>query len=183
MRQRLLILAVSLAAAAALAGCGSPAADNASGPSTTEAVSPPTTGRPCSEGGTNTAEPSFYQDQFSTQAEPLSRDIATYRTAVTADDNQAIQDASSTLYSEITVGLTMAQNGSWGCYSPLALQDLETATNEVAPLFNDLDAAESECCGHTSAEAPALIEQITPKLADYINTLNAYSAQFGGEQV
>lgn len=185
MRTRFTVLILLVAAAGTLAGCSSSSSsDTAADASSTTQSEPTTTSLTCAQGATNTAQPSFYQEQFNPQAQSLRRDIASYRSAVDADDTSAMQNAASTLYSEIASDATMAQDATaWGCYDPAVLQSLVDATNAVTPLFDNLNSALSGCCGHTAAEAPALIEQIKPKLGDYISAMDGYSAQFGGDRI
>lgn len=132
----------------------------------------------------NFAAPEFYRQQYDpSTAKLLQKDVAAYRSAVSSADNAQIGQSAGTLYSEVLSDAGMAKSGVFGCYNPAVLQALDSAANDVAPVFDNLSSAAVGCCGHSPGEVAGLISQADPKLRNFIAALNTYASQFGGMQV
>jgi hypothetical protein len=135
--------------------------------------------------GPNSAAPEFYQEQYNPSvAKPLTKDLATYHTAVASGDPKQIGDAAGTLYSEISSNVNMfVTQKLFGCYSPAVLAGLQQATNTLASSYDSINGAAANLGGKTPADVPGLVSQAKPQEKAYIDALNAYASQFGGQQV
>jgi hypothetical protein len=135
--------------------------------------------------GPNPAAPEFYQEQYGPAvAKPLTKDLATYHSAVTSGDPKEIGDAAGTLYSEISVNVNMFNTQKlFGCYSPLVLASLHQATDPLAATYDSINGAGASLGGKTPDDLPGLVFQARPQEKAYIDALNAYASQFGGQQV
>jgi hypothetical protein len=135
--------------------------------------------------GPNPAAPEFYQEQYNPAvAKPLTKDLATYHSAVGSGDPKEIGEAASTLYSEISSNVNMfVTQKLFGCYSPATLASLQQATNTLAPTFDSIASAAANIGGKTPDDLPGLVFQARPQEKAYIDALNAYASQFGGQQV
>lgn len=128
--------------------------------------------------GPNPAAPELYRAQYdSSVADVLTKDFATYRSAVASNDPSQINDAAGPLYSEISVDVNMfATQKLFGCYSPAVLASLQRATDALAPTYNNINSA-------VPGEVPGLVSRAKPQEKAFIDALNAYSSQFGGQRV
>jgi hypothetical protein len=135
--------------------------------------------------GPNPAAPEFYQEQYNPAvAKPLTKDLATYHSAVGSGDPKEIGEAAGTLYSEISSNVNMfVTQKLFGCYSPAALASLQQAANTLAPTYDSISGAAAGLGGKTSGDVPGLVTQAKPQEKAYIDALNAYASQFGGQQV
>lgn len=133
----------------------------------------------------NDAAPEFYRKQFADGlADNLKQKLSVYDSAVESDDPQQIATAAGDLYSEIEgdVGMTRLPQ-LFGCYSPAVLNGLQNATDAFAPTLDAMSCAGANACGRTRDELPGLLRQAEPLEKMYVEALNAYAAQFGGEQM
>jgi hypothetical protein len=141
----------------------------------------------CSGGGKpeRLASPDFYQNQYSAGlAKSLKKDLSVYDAAVAANDMKGAGVAGGTLYSEILMDLKMIDNPVlFGCYSSTVQTGVQNATNAWSPILDTMSCAGPSSCGHNVSEMPALIAQSTPLEKVYINAINAYASQFGGQQI
>jgi hypothetical protein len=71
----------------------------------------------------------------------------------------------------------------FGCYDPSVLKGLENATDAFAPTLDAMSCAGASMCGHTPAEMSGLLAQAKPQEKVFIDAVNVYAAQFGGEQM
>jgi hypothetical protein len=71
----------------------------------------------------------------------------------------------------------------FGCYSPAVLASLQQATNTLASSYDSINGAAANLGGKTPADVPGLVSQAKPQEKAYIDALNAYASQFGGQQV
>lgn len=135
--------------------------------------------------GPNPAEPEFYQEQYNPSvADQLTQDLQTYNAAVASGDPQQIGQAAGTLYSEIsTYPMMFSTQTPFGCYNPLVLTNLQQPTNAFATTLDNITSAAASIDGKTPNDVPGLVSQAEPQETAYINALNAYASQFGGEQV
>jgi hypothetical protein len=135
--------------------------------------------------GPNSAAPEFYQRQYNASvAESLTKDLATYHSAVASGDAQQIGDAAGTLYSEISSNVDMfVTQRLFGCYDPTVLNSLKQATNTLASTFDSINGASAGLGGETPSDIPRLVSQAKPQEKAYIDAVNLYASQFGGQQV
>lgn len=128
--------------------------------------------------GPNPAAPEFYQQQYNPSvAQPLTKEFAAYRSAVASGDLQQIRDAAGSLYSDVLGDPKMFERQvPFGCYSPAVLSGVQHAAEALAPTLDSINSA-------SASDLPGLISQAKPQVKAYIDALNAYASQFGGQQV
>jgi hypothetical protein len=128
--------------------------------------------------GPNPAAPEFYRQQYNRAvAQPLTKEFAAYRSAVASGDLQQIGDAAGTLYSDVHGDPNKFQTqNSFGCYSPAVLAGVQQAADALAPTLDQISSA-------AAGDLPDLLSQAKPQVKAYIDALNAYASQFGGQQV
>jgi hypothetical protein len=137
-----------------------------------------------SQRGLNKAAPEFYQQQYDPSvARPLTKDLATYHSAVASGDPKQIGEAAGTLYSEISSYPAMFGSAVFGCYSPAVLTSLQQATDPLAATYDSINGAAANLGGKTPSDVSGLVAQARPQERAYINALNTYASQFGGQQV
>ena len=131
------------------------------------------------------ASPEFYQNQYSAAlVKTLKKDLSVYDAAVAANDMKAAGAAGGMLYSEIFTDLKMIDDPAlFGCYSPTVQTALRNATNAWSPILDTMSCAGPSSCGHNVSEMPALVAQSAPLEKVYIDAINAYASQFGGQQI
>jgi hypothetical protein len=130
--------------------------------------------------GKNPAEPEFYQEQYNPSvAQPLTKYFAEYRSAVASGDVEQIGEAAGALYSEVAVKPRMFETQTlFGCYDPSVLASVQQATDALAPIYDDINSA-----APNQAEVTGLVSKAKPLERTYIDALNVYASQFGGQQV
>jgi hypothetical protein len=135
--------------------------------------------------GANPAAREFYQEQYDPSvAKPLTKDLAAYHSAVASGDPKDVGDAAGTLYSKISSDVDMfVTQKLFGCYSPAVLASLQQATNTLASSYDSIDGAAANLGGKTPADVPGLVSHAKPQEKAYIDALNAYASQFGGQRV
>jgi hypothetical protein len=135
--------------------------------------------------GPNPAAPEFYQERYNASvAEPLTKDLATFRDAVPSRDPRQIGPAAETLRSDISLYNTMFGTQTlFGCYSPAVLASLQQATDTLAPTFNTIVSAAASSDDKTPSDISGFVSRALPQEMGYIQALNAYAFQFGGQQV
>jgi hypothetical protein len=128
--------------------------------------------------GPNPAAPEFYRQQYNRAvAQPLTKEFAAYRSAVASGDLQQIGDAAGTLYSDVHGDPNKFETqNSFGCYSPAVLAGVQQAADALAPTLDQISSA-------AAGDLPDLLSQAKPQVKAYIDALNAYASQFGGQQV
>ena len=135
--------------------------------------------------GPNPAAPEFYKGRYDARvAEPLTRDLATLRDAVPGRDPRAIGPAAAKLHTDISSYQPMlGTQTSFGCYSPAVLASLQQATDALAPTLNTIVRAAAKSDDKTPSDITGFVSRAMPQEMSYIQALNAYAAQFGGQQV
>jgi hypothetical protein len=128
--------------------------------------------------GPNPAAPESYRQQYNRAvALPLTKEFAAYRSAVASGDLQQIGDAAGTLYSDVHGDPNKFETqNSFGCYSPAVLAGVQQAADALAPTLDQISSA-------AAGDLPDLLSQAKPQVKAYIDALNAYASQFGGQQV
>ncbi|MBZ4521822.1 hypothetical protein [Mycobacterium avium] len=133
----------------------------------------------------NPAKPDFYQRQYSAAVSvPLRNHFAAYQSAADSDDPQQTGRTANILYGEIETDLMMFGTQTWfGCYDPGVLAILQQSADTFAATLDDISGAAANFSGKTPEDVPALVAQAQPQGKAYIDALNAYAGQFGGEQI
>jgi hypothetical protein len=72
---------------------------------------------------------------------------------------------------------------SFGCYSPAVLASLQQATDALASTFNTVVSAAANSDDKTPRDITRFVSRAMPHEMGYIQALNAYASQFGGQQV
>jgi hypothetical protein len=173
-----------LGIATALAACGSsgtPSGSSSSGVITTISGNETCAGRP----GQNDGSPDAYRQQYSTGlAKELKSTISTYEAAVQSGDSQQIADAAGALAAEIRADAHLVTIPRlYGCYNPKVLASLQKSTDTLATTLDALSCAGVNMCNRNQAEVPRLLVQEKPQERSYVEAINTYAAQFGGEQL
>lgn len=131
------------------------------------------------------ASPDFYQQQYASGlANQLNDRLKTYDAALDSTDPHHIGDAASALDSEIRADARLVNVPRlYGCYDPKILTGLQNATNAFADTLDALSCAGNNLCNRKPTEVPGLVAQAKPQERTYVQAINAYAAQFGGEQL
>jgi len=129
----------------------------------------------------NPAAPNFYREQYNTLvAEPLTKDLATFRDAAPSNDPNQIEPAAGTLSDEISrESVRFGAQTSFGCYSHAVLERLQTPTDALTRILR----ATADPGGKPPSDMFNCVTQARRLLWAYIDALNAYASQFGGQQV
>lgn len=171
--------------ALALTACGSsrtPASSSSSGRVATTLAS----GDTC-QGRTapNEATPEFYRQQYAEGlADPLEERLKTYGSAASSGDPHRIGDAAAALDTDIRADARLVNVPRlYGCYDKAMLTGLQNATEAFATTLDALSCAGANMCNRKPTEVPRLVAQAAPQERTYVESLDAYAAQFGGEQL
>jgi hypothetical protein len=137
------------------------------------------------EQGPNPAAPESYQSQYnSSVAKPVTKDLAAYDAAVASGDPKQIWQTAGTLSNDISqTPMIFGNQTPFGCYDPPVLTGLQRATNTFATALDSIKGAAAGLGGKTPSDVPGLVSQAKPQERAYVDALNAYAAQFGGQQV
>ena len=135
--------------------------------------------------GPNPAAPESYQSQYkSSVAKPVTKDLAAYQAAVASGDPKQIWQTAGTLSSDISqTPMMFGTQTPFGCYDPAVLTSLQQATNTFASTLDSIKGAAAGLGGKTPSDVPGLVSQAKPQERAYVDALNAYASQFGGQQV
>jgi LmbE family N-acetylglucosaminyl deacetylase len=128
--------------------------------------------------GPNPATPESYQQHYNPSvAQPLTKEFAAYRSAVASGDLQQIGDAAATLHNDVVGDPNkFGTQDLFGCYSPAVLAGVQQAADALASTLDQISSA-------AAGDLPDLVSQAKPQVKAYIDALNAYASQFGGQQV
>lgn len=114
-------------------------------------------------GGCESLRPLCLRDQ------PLTKDLATYHSAVASGDPKQIGQAAGTLYSEISADLRMfGMQNLFGCYSPAVLMSLSRPPTPSPP-STTASAAAASISGKSPSDIPGLVSQAKPLETAYID--------------
>jgi hypothetical protein len=169
----------------ALAACGSshtPALSSSSvGVVTTMAGGDTCQGR----SAPNDATPDFYRQQYADGlANPLEDRLKTYGLAAFSGDPHRIGDAAAALDTDIRADARLVNVPRlYGCYDRTVLARLQNATETFATTLDALSCAAANMCNRKQTEVPSLAAQAAPEERTYVEALDAYADQFGGEQL
>jgi hypothetical protein len=135
--------------------------------------------------GANPAAAEFYQTEYNPSvAEPVARALKEYNAAAASGDPQQTGQAARTLYNEISADLTMFRTQTpFGCYDATVLASLQLSTTAFAATLDGMSHAAARSGGKTPGDIPGLVAQAKPQEMAYVNALNAYASQFGGQKV
>jgi len=169
----------------ALTACGSsrtPASSSSSaGVVTTIAGGDTCLGR----AGKNEASPDFYRQQYADGlANPLEERLKTYGAAASSGDSRRIGDAAAALDTDVRADARLLNVPRlYGCYDQAVLTRLQNATETFATTLDALSCAAAGMCSRKQTEVPRLLVQAGPQERTYVEALDAYADQFGGEQL
>ncbi len=132
----------------------------------------------------NDPSPGAYQQQYAGLADRLKDMLGAYDSAIESLDAHPIGDTSGALGTEIRADARLVDVPRlYGCYAPNVQSSLEHATDALAGTLDALSCAGANMCNRKQTEILGLISQARPQERTYIAALNAYAAQFGGEQI
>lgn len=133
----------------------------------------------------NPSAPEAYQGLYDSYfAKPLTQGLKAFDTAVANGDTQRIGQAAGQLSNQIsTAPMMFGTQSPFGCYDPAMLAGLQQAASTFAATLDGIGGAAAGLGGKKPTDIPALVSKAKPQEAAYINALNAYSAQFGGQQL
>ena len=170
-----------------LTACSSPATREGTSSTTHSGVVTTVPGVPTCESrtGPNDASPDFYRQQYATGlAGQLKNKLDAYNSAVESGDSQPIGDAAYALGNEIRVDARLVNVPQlFGCYDQRVLAGLKSAAEALETALDALSCPVINACKSNQAEVPALVGRATPQERSYVAAINAYAAQFGGEQL
>lgn len=165
----------------AVSACGT---DTTADPGATATTSTTAAADCTANAPTNQASPEFYRKQYDPQIDRLDQEITMYQAAVLADDTGQIGETAGELTSDVQGLATVANTQTgFGCYAPTVLASLKTTAKTLFSTLDNINAAATGCCGHTTGEVPGLIGQARTQLAAFVTAVNAYGDQFGGQQI
>lgn len=165
------IAAAAIAAAAVFTAVGASAA--------TSSADAQCTG----QDGPNPAAPEAYKALYDNYfANDITEGLKAFHTATASGDTERIGMAAGQLYNQISTAPVMYGTQSpFGCYDPALLAGLQQAGNTLATALDRIGGAAAGVDGRAPTDVPALVSRAKPQETAYINALNAYSAQFGGQ--
>jgi hypothetical protein len=176
-----------LGVAVALTACGSSGTPASSSSSSRAGVVTTAAGGDSCQGRTapNEASPDFYRQQYSTQlVKQLKERLGAYDSAVDSADPQHIGDAASALSIEVRADARLVSIPRlFGCYDQKVLSGLLDATEAFGSTLDVLPCAGTNTCNRKQTEVPGLVARARPQERTYVVAINAYAAQFGGEQL
>jgi hypothetical protein len=181
--------AILFVAATVLAGCRLGQTTSPPAPPPPSSSMPAPTGtadQSCTDNpGQNGATPDFYRQQYADGlAKDLSQKLTNYDSAVGSGQPRQIGTAAGDLFSAIKLNDAKVKNPRvFGCYDPNVLMGLQTATDAFAATLDDMACAGASTCDKTPADIPDLAGQAKPQEQAFIDAMNAYAAQFGGQQI
>jgi hypothetical protein len=173
-----------LGIAVTVTACGSsrtPASSSSAPLVTTIAGGDTCQGRPAQNDGT----PEFYRQQYADGlADPLEERLKAYGSATASGDPHRIGDVAAALDTDIRADARLVNVPRlYGCYDQAVLTRLQNATEELATTLDALSCAAGNMCTRKQTEVPSLVAQAVPQERIYVEALDAYAAQFGGEQL
>ncbi|OBJ38351.1 hypothetical protein A5621_13360 [Mycobacterium colombiense] len=116
--------------------------------------------------------------------DPLKRDLASYHSAAASGNPDETGRAANALYSEIETDLMMVDDQHWfGCYDPAVSARLQQSADAFVPTLDDISSAAANFSGKVPEDVPALVAQARQQQGAFIDALNAYAGQFGGDQI
>jgi hypothetical protein len=133
----------------------------------------------------NDATPDFYRQQYADGlANPLEDRLTTYGSAALSGDPHRIGDAAAALDTDIRADARLVNVPRlYGCYDKTVLTRLQNATEAFATTLDVLSCAAANMCNRRQTEVPGLVAQAAPEERTYVEALDAYADQFGGEQL
>jgi hypothetical protein len=133
----------------------------------------------------NPVTPEAYQGLYNSYfAKQLAQGLKAFDTASASGDTRRIGQAAGQLNNQIsTAPMMFGTQTPFGCYDPAVLSGLQQAGNTFAGTLDAIGSAAAGLHGKKPTDVPRLVAQAKPQEAAYINALNAYAAQFGGQQL
>jgi hypothetical protein len=133
----------------------------------------------------NTAAPEFYRDRYrDVVARPLTQHLATFRDAVPSNDPRQIGPAAHILATDVArFDVTFDSQAWFGCYSPGVLVTLHHAAGLLASTFDMIAIAAAKSNDKNPSDITDFVTRVLPQEINYIQALNDYACQFGGQLV
>lgn len=133
----------------------------------------------------NPVTPEAYQGLYDSYfAKQLAQGLKAFDTASASGDKRRIGQAASQLNNQIsTAPMMFGTQTPFGCYDPAVLSVLQQAGNKFAATLDAIGSAAAGLHGKKPTDVPRLVAQAKQQEAAYITALNAYAAQFGGQQL
>lgn len=133
----------------------------------------------------NAASPGVYRQQYADDlASPLEERLRTYDSAIASGDSQRIGQAAGGLDTDIRADARLVDIPRlYGCYDQKVLARLQNATEAFATTLDALSCASANMCDRKQTDVPGLVAQAAPQERSAVEAFNAYSAQFGGQQL
>jgi hypothetical protein len=172
-----------------VAACGAHQTTATSSSASSSILTTTTSEQTCSNGAQdqNRVSPDFYQRQYSDGlAKALKQKLSGYDSAVESGDLQQIGSAADDLYGDIYSSVRMAEVPRlFGCYDPRVLAGLHQATADFGATLDDIRSAAANTGSRhwEPADVPKLVAQAKPLEKTYVEAINAFASQFGGEQI
>jgi len=135
--------------------------------------------------GPNDGTPDFYRQQYQDGlAGPLEERLKAYGSATASGDPHRIGDVAAALDTDIRADARLVNVPRlYGCYDRALLTRLQNATEEFATTLDAMSCAAGNMCNRKQSEVPSLVAQAAPEERTYVEALDAYAAQFDGEQL
>ena len=135
--------------------------------------------------GPNPLGQAIYQLRYdSAVAKPLIQGLRNFTSAVATAEAQRIGQAAGMLSGQISSAPMMYGTQSpFGCYSANVLTNLQQATSAFASSLDGIRGAAASLNGRTPSDVAALLVAANSQEGAYIDAVNAYGAQLGGQPV
>lgn len=134
----------------------------------------------------NDESPELYRERYAKGlATTLKNKLNDYDSAVDASDSQRIGESGLALATEVRVDVKLVTEFPrlYGCYDRTVLNTLKGATEAFGTALDALSCSGADACRKIQAEIPTLVWRVKPQERSYVVAINAYAAQFGGEQL
>ncbi len=135
--------------------------------------------------GPNPLGQAVYQVRYdSAVARPLIQGLKVFNAAVSTAEAQRIGQAAGLLSSQISSApMVYGTQSPFGCYSANVLTNLQQVTSAFTSSLDGIRGAAAGLNGGTPGDVPALVVAANGPESAYLDAVNAYGAQFGGQQV
>jgi len=137
-----------------------------------------------SDGPNPLGQPVYQLRYDSTVAKPLIQNIKIFNAAISTAEPARIGAAAGLLSSQVvTAPMMYGTQSPFGCYSAATLTTLQQATTAFASSLDGIRGAAASLDGRTPDDVATLLVAANSQESGYIDAVNAYAAQFGGQQV
>jgi hypothetical protein len=137
-----------------------------------------------SDGPNPLGQPVYQLRYDSTVAKPLIQNMKFFNAAISTAEPARIGAAAGLLSSQVaTAPMMFGTQSPFGCYSAAVLTTLQQATSAFASSLDGISGAAASLDGRTPSDVATLVVAANSQESAYIDAVNAYAAQFGGQQV